>query len=71
MSFKGHFDEHLEDVEKVLVRLQKANLRVNASKSSFSKTEIKYLGYVVTRNGIEPQPRKIETIQRTDRPSTV
>ena len=48
---KGNFNEHLKDVERVLIRLQKANLKVNASKSSFGKTEIDYLGYVVTRNG--------------------
>ena len=41
---KGQLNEHLEDVEKVLVRLQKLNLRINASKSSFGKTGIKYLG---------------------------
>ena len=45
---KGHFNEHLEDIEKVLVRLQRANLEVNVSKLSFGKTEIEYLGYVVT-----------------------
>ena len=68
---KGNFDEHLKDVETVLIRLQKANLKVNASKSSFGKTEIDYLGYVVTRNGIKPQPKKIEAILKIARPSTV
>ena len=28
----------------------------------FSKTEIKYLGYIVTRDGIKPQLKKVETI---------
>ena len=59
---KGNFNEHLNDVERVLIRLQKANLKVNASKSSFGKTEIDYLGYVVTREGIKPQPKKSQSL---------
>ena len=54
---KGHFNEHLEDVEKVLVRLQKTNFKVNAAKSIFGKIEIEYLGNVVTRNGIKPNQK--------------
>jgi hypothetical protein len=68
---KGNFNEHLKDIEKVLIRLQKANLKVSASKSSFGKTEIDYLGYVVTRNGLKPQPKKIEAILKIARSSTV
>ena len=56
---KGHFNKHLEDVRKVLVRSQKANRKVNMSKLSFGTTKIEYLGNVVTRNGII----KIEAIQ--------
>ena len=37
---KVHFDEHLEDVENILVRFQNTNLEVNASKLNFGKTEI-------------------------------
>ena len=54
---KDQFNEHLEDVEKFLIRLRNANLKVNASESSFGKTEIEYLGYVVTCNGIKPQQK--------------
>ena len=61
---KGHFNEHLEDVEKVLIHFQKANLKVNASELSFDKTETEYLGYIVNRNRIKPQPQKIEAIQK-------
>ena len=68
---KGRFIEHLEDVEKFLIHLQNANLKVNASKLSFGRTRIEYLGYVVTRNGIKPQPKKIEAILKVARPLTV
>ena len=49
---KGDFSSHLKHVEAILVRLCNANLKINASKSSFCNTEIDYLGYVVSREGI-------------------
>ena len=35
---KGIFDNHLEKLERVLCRLQKAGLKVNGNKSFFEKT---------------------------------
>ena len=37
---RGSFTKHLSDVEQVLVRLRNTNLKVDAVKSSFGKTEI-------------------------------
>ena len=68
---KGNLNERLKDVDKVLIRLQKANLKVNPSESRFGKTEVEYLGYIVTRNRINPKPKKIEAILKSARHSTV
>jgi hypothetical protein len=38
-------------------------LKVNANKSHFAVSEIEYLGYWITRNGIQPLPKKVEAIQ--------
>ena len=59
---KGSFDDHLDKLDAVLYRLDKAGLRINIAKSSFAQTEIEYLGYVLTREGIKPQPEKIRAI---------
>ncbi len=45
-------------MEIVLARLRDAGLKVNAAKSSFCAHEIEYLGYILTRGGIKPQPKK-------------
>ncbi len=37
-------------------------MRVNAVKCSFCATETDYLGYVLTREGIKPEPKKVEAI---------
>ena len=37
---RGIFTENLSDVEQLLISLRNANLKVNATKLSFSKTEL-------------------------------
>ena len=61
---KGTFEEHLEDVQKVLERLRSAGLKVNANKSFFAQPELEYLGYWITRKGIAPLPKKVEAIRK-------
>jgi hypothetical protein len=60
----------LEKLEAVLQRLQMRNLKVNAAKSSFAVGELEYLGYVITREGIKPDPKKIQAILNLERPKT-
>ena len=67
---RGNFSEHLDDLEKVLKRLSGANLRVNIRKCTFAADEIAYLGYILTRDGIKPHPKKIEAIVNLARPET-
>jgi hypothetical protein len=67
---RGSFSAHLDDLEKVLNRLSGANLRVNIRKCSFAASEIAYLGYILTRKGIKPHPKKIEAIINLATPET-
>ena len=66
---RGIFTKHFSDVEEVLVWLQNENLKANAAKLSFDKTEIDYLGYIVSCEDIIPQPKKIEDIMKIARSS--
>ena len=60
---KGSWTEHLTILEEMFTRLQKAGLKVNASKSCFGAHKFDYLGYHVTREGVMPIPKKVEAIQ--------
>ena len=59
---KTDFNEHLEHLEIALNRLSKAGLKVNTSKCSFCESELEYLGYWITQNGIKPVSKKVEAI---------
>ena len=60
---KGTFEDHLNKVDEALHRLHEAGLKVNATKSRFGQHELEYLGYWVTREGIQPVPKKVDSIQ--------
>ena len=68
---RGTLDEHLQRMETVLTRLRDAGLKVNAAKSSFCAHEIEYLGYILTREGIKPQPKKVQAILALNPPKSI
>jgi len=55
----------------VLARLRDAGLKVNAAKSFFCTHEIEYLGYILTREGIKPQNKKVQAILALNPPNNV
>jgi hypothetical protein len=55
-------DDHLQKMEIVLTRLRDTGLKVNAAKALFCEHEIEYLSYILTREGIKPQPKKVQAI---------
>ena len=54
--------QHLKHLDEILARLMKNNLTLNLSKSSFFKKETKFLGFILTIQGIKPDPEKIQGI---------
>jgi hypothetical protein len=54
------FKDHIFKLEMVLARLSIAGMRVNISKSKFFSEQIEYLGYWITRHGIQPIHDKVE-----------
>ena len=71
VTSSGDFQDHLTKLAEVLRRLQKAGFRANVKKCFFARTEIEYLGYWLTRKGIQPQPKKVEAILRLKPPRNV
>ena len=54
--------DHDEHVCKVLLRLCKAGLQANIRKYEFNVTRTKYLGFVISTNGIEVDLEKVDVI---------
>ncbi|CAN0117884.1 unnamed protein product, partial [Heterosigma akashiwo] len=54
----------------VFDRLTKANLRLKVSKCTFASGSVAFLGHVVGRHGISPDPKKVEAVKNLARPNT-
>jgi hypothetical protein len=68
---KNSFQDHLEKLTQVLMRLKAAGLKVNANKSFFAREQLEYLGYWITREeGIQPSLTKVTAIQQLAEPKT-
>ena len=63
--------EHEEHVCKVLQWLQQAGLQADIKKSEFSVKHTKYLGFIISTDGIETDPEKASVIDQWEPPQTV
>ena len=70
LTTKGSFEEHLKQLRTCFQRFRNAGLKVNAGKCSFRSKKIPYLGYIITREGVKPDPKKIQGIVDLQRPKT-
>ena len=55
--------QHLEHLEIVFSCLREAGLKMKRSKCDFFKSEIHYLGHLISPEGISPLPNKLDSIQ--------
>ena len=56
-------EEHKRHLGQVQQRLKEFKLRISAEKSSFFKTEVKFMGHIVAKEGIRPNNDKVAAIQ--------
>ena len=59
--------EHLEEIFK---RLKAAGLKLKLEKCCFFKKHIQYLGHLISAEGIQPLPEKLESIAKMPAPKT-
>ena len=70
ITSKDTYEDHLQKLNVVLTRLENAGFCVNVQKCFFAEAELEYLGYWLTRNGIQPQPKKVEAMMRIKAPKS-
>ena len=69
--FPKSVEEHLVHLEEVFRRLRHANVKLNPKKCCFVKQRVEYLGYLVTPEGISPNPDKVRVVQEFPTPTNV
>lgn len=68
--FGASLQQHLDNLNKVLSKLEEANFKIQLDKCEFLKKECEFLGHIVTEEGIKPNPNKIEKVLNWPLPKT-
>ncbi|GJQ70848.1 hypothetical protein Trydic_g771 [Trypoxylus dichotomus] len=56
-----------EHLGQIFQKLEEYNLKVQLDKSEFLRKEVRFLGHVITPDGIKPNPSKIQAIQDAEK----
>ena len=57
---RGDWTYHAQRLKRTLNKLKEKGIKCNIEKSLFGKTEMEYLGFWVTRDGIKPRNKKLK-----------
>ena len=69
--FSRTAEDHLDHLEKVFAVLQKAHLKIKASKCEFFKNHVCYLGFLIGESGIRCNKSKSEAINKIATPTSI
>jgi len=61
--FSRSAEQHLKDVIRVLELIRQANLQIKLRKCRFFQQEIKFLGYKISKRGIETDEKKVKAMK--------
>jgi hypothetical protein len=56
-------EEHIPNLRKVFTKLREHRFTVKLSKCKFMEQQVKYLGHILSKDGIQADPAKIQTLQ--------
>lgn len=71
LVYSRTLEEHVEHVRKILRALKKHNLRLKPAKCEFNKTKVEFVGIIISEQGLEVNPDKVEKVKDWPRPTTV
>jgi hypothetical protein len=71
LVFSKSKEEHLRHLALVMRRLQQEKLLINLKKSSFMKTELIYLGFMISSNELNMDPKKVKAIKEWSSPRNI
>ena len=69
-SKKGYWTDNVHNLELLLNKMKEKGPKFNIKKTFFEQTEMEYLGFWVTRDGVKPINRKIKVITNMKPPAS-
>ena len=62
-------DQMLDRIQLVFTRLKEFNLKIKPKKSHFFQAEVGFLGHILSKKGVSPNPEKITKIKNWPTPT--
>jgi len=62
--------DHNENLLKLLKRTRDVNLKFNSKKLNLRKPEVKYMGHVLSSEGLKPDPNKATAVSEMPKPTS-
>ena len=69
--FSDTMDDHIVHLQQVFNRFKKHHLKLKPRKCELFRSKVKYLGHVVSAEGVATDPSLIEKVQNWEPPTTV
>ncbi|KAG6464703.1 hypothetical protein O3G_MSEX014678 [Manduca sexta] len=57
------FEEHLQNLGRVLSKIRGANLKLSPKKCSFFKQQVSFLGHIISTDGVQTDPEKVVAVK--------
>ncbi len=62
--YAGNFNEHLRRLEEVVQRIEIAGLKLKPSKCELFQKQVKFLGHIVSADGVATDPDKLQALTK-------
>lgn len=66
--YTSSFEDHLKYVEQVLKIYKESGLKLSLKNCKFAQDNVKYLGHIISKKGIQIDPLKIQGIRNYQTP---
>ncbi|XP_014261398.1 uncharacterized protein K02A2.6-like [Cimex lectularius] len=64
-------EEHDKYLRRVLEKIKKAGITLNKGKTEFCKQKVEFLGFVLSQEGVAPDPNKVKAITEMEPPKDI
>src|SRR5580692_3178868 len=71
LIYSENLEDHRRHVREVFERLRRFSLYANLKKCSFFQTEVEFLGFIVGREGIRMDPKRVEAVTQWPQPTSI
>jgi transposase InsO family protein len=68
LVYSSDFNSHILHLTEVFARLRKANMKLHMAKCKFAAKTVRYLGHLLSKDGIYPDPKKVEAVRTYPQP---